>query len=382
MTNTTRPQGGRPGPLNEKVAALERANHELQRLAALKEEFLEVINHQLRTPVTAIVECAELIRDGAIGPIATEHQPFVQTLAENATRLARLVEEVLDLSLLKSGRRRLERSPADLATLLARCSMTWQARLHDRVVRLTCGTLPPVYMDTTAIEEVMDHLLRNAARHAPPSGEILIQGRARDGEVEVSVHHGGGLPREHLHKLFEPFTHIQDTQAPGLHGSGLGLAFCRQVIERHRGTIRMESREEHGGTTVTFSLPLATPQFLVEEAWALTKEDAEYESGQFGVLLVVPASASDDVATLTRAEQCLRRATYRGDRFVRPDERTVAILGVSDRAGLEAMRARLCGVLRDARCAVRLGVAGYPEDGRTPSDVLEAARQRLQPVAE
>ena len=371
---------GLPSALKARLEELQQANGELVHIAALKEEFLDAINHQLRTPVTAIVECAELIRDGALGPIAPQHQPLVQTLVDNAARLSRLVEEALDLSLLRSGRRQLVRAPADLAALLARVQASRQGRAgRGCTIRFSCGALPPVYLDAAAIEEVMERLLHNALRHAPPASEILVQATAQDGWADVSVHdHGVELPPDRLPRLFEPFSHVQDAQAPGQHGSGLGLAFCRQVIERHRGTIRVVS--DHGrGTTVTFSIPLATSRFLFEEACTLAREEAG-EGGAFGLLLValdkprVLGGAPEDI------ESFLRLRTARGDRFAWLEDQVLAVLAVTDRVGFDTMRARLTVILREARYGVRVGGVMYPEDGRMPSELVEAARKRLEPV--
>ncbi len=372
--------GGQKRRLREQIAELERVNAELNQLAALKDEFLETINHQLRTPVTAVVESVELMRDGVLGPLTEQQQAFVRTIDENVTRLACLIEEVVDLALLKSGRRPLERQPGDLAALLRRTQASWQAMTQTCTVRMSCAELPPVYMDAQAIQEVMDHLLRNALRHAPKPSEIAIEAHARDGVAEVSVRdQGPGLSREQLTRLFEPFSHVHTPEAPGSQGSGLGLAFCRQVIERHRGAIRAESSQGHG-TTFTFSLPVASASFQFEEACRRAQEDAEYEHGQFGILLASPAPAG--LATMSadelmrHAETVLRRQTHHGDQFVWLDELAFVIVAVADQAGMDAMGGRLQAILREAQLYVHLASAVYPIDGKTPQQLLQGARRQ------
>ncbi|MBI3083301.1 MAG: HAMP domain-containing histidine kinase [Candidatus Omnitrophica bacterium] len=367
--------------LREQIVELERLNAELDQLSTMKDDFLETINHQLRTPVTSIRECIGLIRDGTLGPISDEQQPFVRTMEENALRLVNLIEEALDLSLLKSGRRPLQRQADDLTALLRQIRDGWQSMTPSCTVRLSCATLPPVYMDAKAIREVMDHLLRNALRHAPSDTEVLIEVRARDGVVEVSVHdQGPGISQEQQARLFQPFTHIQQPEAPGSQGSGLGLAFCRQVIERHRGAIRTESSEGHG-TTFTFSLPIASERFLFEEICHRAEEEAGYEEGQFGLLLAVPADAGLTLPTakemIRQAELMLRRHTHRGDQFVWLDDLTFVIVAVTNQAGLEAMGLRLREVLRSNQLNVHLASAVFPLDGETPERLLEVARSRL-----
>lgn len=368
--------------LREHIVELQRMNLELDRLAALKDDFLETVNHQLRTPLTTIIEGLELIRDGTLGHLTQEQQMFIQTLDQNAAQLSHLIEEILDLSLLKSGRRPLKRQPGDLAALLRQAQADWQhVASSSRTVSLTCDALPAVYMDDEAIREVTDHLLRNALRHAPERSSVLIVARAHDGAVEVAVQdHGAGLTPKQLAQLFQPFSHVQTPDAPGSEGGGLGLAYCQQVIERHHGSIRADSIEG-SGTTVTFVLPVASTQFLFEEACRTAKADAEHEHGQFAALLICPADpgTSADVAAelVRRAETVLRRNTHRGDQFLWLDDRALAIVAVADQAGLESMAARLRRVLADAQVAVQLLSVRFPADGDSPQRLFEAARHLL-----
>ena len=376
--------GAQRGRLGEQTAELERLNAEIDQFATLTDDLLATINHQLRTPLTSVVECLELIRDGALGPISEEQQSFIATMDRNVRQLANLVEEVLDLSLLKSGRRPLDRQPGDLAAVLRRAQERWQHVAHTCVIRLAAPELPLVHMDAHAIEEVLDHLLRNALRHAPPHSEITIKAHARDGVVDISVRdQGPGVPAEQVARLFQPFIHVQGREAPGSQGSGLGLSFCRQVIERHHGVIRADTCEGRE-MTVTFSLPIATSAFLFTEACRRAQEDAEHESGQFGLLVVSPADSALSPeaarALLHGAEAVLRRHTHRGDQFVWLDELTVAIMAVTDQPGLAAMSARLAGVLRHAELHVGLAGALYPIDGTTPEHLLEAARGVPHPL--
>lgn len=369
--------------MREHVVELQVTNTELSRLANLKDDFLATISHQFRTPLTTVVEGLELMHDGAMGALPEDVQQLVTVLDENVHRLNHLIEEALDLSLIKSGNRLLDRKPADMGELLRRCHALWQATADPRSIRLVCPTLPSVYMDAEAVREVMDHLLRNALRHAPLKSEVVVEARVRDGiMVDVSVRdHGPGMPPEQLAKLFEPFVHVQTPDAPGSEGSGLGLAICRQVIERHRGRIRAESTPGQG-MAVSFEMPIASAQFLLEEAFRCAQEDAQYEQGQFGLLAVTPADAAASPEFVRRAEVELRRNTHRGDRFVWFDERTLVILAVTDQPGLRAMVARLQAVVHRSGLPIALAGALFPLDGDTPERLLRVARQSGRPSQE
>lgn len=365
--------------MREHVVELQEVSTELDRLASLKDDFLMTISHQFRTPLTALVEGLELMQDGAMGPMNDEQRSLVHVMDENVSRLDHLIEEALDLSLIKSGRRLLDRKPWDVRPMLQGCVQEWQAAAESRTITLACEALPRVYMDGEAIREVIGHLLRNALRHAPPKSEITVRAQAKDDAVEISVRdRGPGMAQEHLAKLFEPFVHVQTPDAPGSQGSGLGLAICRQVIDRHRGRIEADSALGQG-MTVTFALPIATPNFLLEETFRCAREDAEYETGHVGLLLVTPLSsvtAPIIEEALRRAELALRRNTHRGDRFVRVDERTLVILAVADQAGLAAMAGRLRGVVQRTEPDVALATALYPLDGDTAEQLVACARRR------
>ena len=160
--------------LREHIVELQRVNAEFDQLAHLKDDFLMTINHQLRTPLTALTESIELLRDGSVGPLRGEQQGLVAVMDKNAQQLSALIAGILELSLLKSGRRPLHRQPADLAALLRQSQGNWQASAPGYAIRLVCDELPPVYMDPPAIQEVVDHVLHNALRHAPERSEILV----------------------------------------------------------------------------------------------------------------------------------------------------------------------------------------------------------------
>lgn len=367
--------------LREHVVELQRVNAEFDQLANVKDDFLATVNHQLRTPLTAIVQGVGLLHDGTMEPLTDDQRSLITMMDEQGRRLVSLVENMLDLSMLKSGRRPLNRQSGDLVEVLRQVKAAWEPEARSRTIRLVCGALPPAYMDAKAVEEVLHHLLRNALRYAPERSEVVIEAGSHDGLVEVSVaDRGPGLSPEEVERIFQPFVHFETPQAPGSQGNGLGLAFCRQVIERHRGKIQVTS-SKGAGTAVMFSLPVASPQFLLEDACRLAQEEAEYDEGQFGLCLVVPEDRQADpehaAALMQRAEEVLRQHTHRGDRFVRLDEQTLAIVAVTEAVGLTMMLKRLRGLVEAERLAVRIASAAFPADGRQLPELLEAARHRL-----
>ena len=369
------------GRLGEQIGELQQINAELNHLANVKDDFLQTINHQLRTPMTAILEGVQLLKDPESGLLSGEQQSYAVLVHENALRLKELLEEMLDLSMLKSGRRLLHRRVDDLAACLQVVCTAWHERSGQAAIQLKQHSLPKVYMDVRSIEEVLHHLLRNAVRHAPAETTVIVHAEATQDMVSVSVNNQGSLlSADQIKRLFEPFVHLHTPEAPGSQGSGLGLAFCKQVIERHGGSIHVESKEGLG-TTVSIKLPVASPQFLLVDACRMAKEEAEVEGGTYGICLVAPAASAfanrHTANMLGEAEQLLRKNTHRGDRFVEIDEKSFAIVAVCDDVGLLMMIRRLRGVLEKSRLPVKIGGALFPLDADQPERLLEVARNRV-----
>ncbi len=356
--------------LREHIVELQRVNMELDQLAHVKDDFLMTINHQLRTPLTSVVEGIELVREEVGDSLSAGQREIMVTMDDNARRLAQLVDSMLDLQMLQSGRRPLSRRAASVQPVLQRVLATWQPVAEQRIIRLTAGALPEVYADPGAVGEVLDHLLRNALRHGPKGSVVDIQAQVSGEEVTVTVRdYGPGLTPEQLDKLFQPFVHVHTPDAPGRDGSGLGLAFCRQIVERHRGRIAAEVPPD-GGLAVRFTLPVATPGFLFREACEQAQETAE--QGHFGVLLVDTSGPAGE-----RVHQHLRANTHHGDAFVALEDGCLAIVAATDAAGFEAMQRRLRQVLEQAEVSCAMGAAHSARAGAAPEALRAAAQAAL-----
>lgn len=367
--------------LKDQIIDLQRLNEELDKLANVKDDFLQTINHQFRTPMTAVIEAIGILEDPRAGSLMAEQQSYLAILKENAARLKELMEEMLDLSMVKSGNRMLSRSADDLRPLLQQSCARWQSQAEDRMIFLEAAALPAVYMDAKAIEEVLHHLLRNALRHAPAASQVKVRAAIDEDRVAVSIHNEGkSLTSEQIKRLFQPFVHLHTPDSPGSQGSGLGLAFCRQVVERHGGSIAVQS-EASSGTTVTITLPQASAAFLLADSCQSAKEEADTD-GAFGLCVVAAQNGSEAGSplrqSLIEAEKLLRSNTHRGDRFVKWDDETLVIVAVCDETGLSMMRQRLQKVLEKASLPLGIAIASFPKDGDEPQQLVEKAREQLR----
>jgi len=251
--------------LAESEAQLRRRNIELDRLNRLKSEFISIAAHEFRTPMTAIIGYLDLIADERLGAVPEGLKRPIASLNRNAHRLKRLIEDLLDVSRLESGRMVLRRRPTALNELvraaLAEQEPFWTEKKH-RVGFTPDEALPLVDCDPDKIHQVVTNLLSNAIKYTPEGGDIAIASFQPDpGHASLRVRDNGiGIPAWARQKIFEPFSEIIETrfhtsEAPD--SAGLGLYIAKGIVELHGASIQVESEEgRFTEFTVTFTLAL------------------------------------------------------------------------------------------------------------------------------
>jgi PAS domain S-box-containing protein len=237
-------------------ADLREANDRLRELDRLKTQFLNTVSHELRTPLTPIQLQLDVLeaRPDADGT----RQKAVQILDRNVRRLTRLVQDMVEVSRLQSGRFRVEKAPVDLRRLIQEGvdSYLEPARQVDVHLEFEGEAALPTSADPHRIGQVMSNLLSNALKFTPAGGRIEVSAHARDGNAVVSVRDTGtGLSADQIARLFQPFTQVhEESRAHG--GTGLGLYISRGIVEAHGGKLWAESAGPGQGATFTFTLPL------------------------------------------------------------------------------------------------------------------------------
>jgi len=243
--------------LEDSVERLRRMNLELQELGRLKTEFVTLVSHELRAPLTNIRAGVELLLAAhpALGQSVRQQLDLV---AAETERLGGFVEAILDLSALEAGRYPLHRAPTDLGTAVQRvvARLRNQPQGGDVVIDLP-PALPPVWGDERALDSVLFHLLDNALKYAP-GDKVLVQAEPRAGQVFVTVtDHGPGIPPEERQRVFEMFHRLDARDSREVYGHGLGLHLARQLLEAMGGDIRAEEAPG-GGTRMAFWMPVAS----------------------------------------------------------------------------------------------------------------------------
>jgi len=243
--------------LGDSVERLRRMNLELQELGRLKTEFVTLVSHELRAPLTNIRAGVELLL-AAHPDLGQGVREQLNLVAVETERLGSFVEAILDLSALEAGRFPLHCAPTDLTAAVERvvARLRTQPGGADVVVDMP-ASLPMVWGDERAVDSVLFHVLDNALKYAP-GGEIRVQAGPQPGRVQITVtDHGPGIPPEERQRVFEMFHRLDVRDAREVYGHGLGLHLARRLLEAMGGGIRAEEAPG-GGTCVAFWIPVAS----------------------------------------------------------------------------------------------------------------------------
>ncbi|MFL5577969.1 MAG: sensor histidine kinase [Gemmatimonadaceae bacterium] len=271
MTRLDAPEGieSRLNALEMQQQEAARAIAELKGRDALKTQFLANISHDLRTPLTAIITHAEILRDGILGDLTPRQRDSVTSIINGGRQLLEMVGEILtyargaadQLSMSESEFRIgdvIERVRALNASLVEKKGLTLAVEVaHD---------IPPVHADREKISHVLGNLLGNAIDFTPPGGRVWVTARAVAGEgypaLQIEVGDSGiGIAPEHHDLVFREFAQVDASASRQHHGTGLGLTIARKLVELHHGRIWLES-ELGAGSRFFFTIPFQPPALL------------------------------------------------------------------------------------------------------------------------
>ncbi len=234
-------------------------NRELERANRLKSEFLASMSHELRTPLHTIIGFSELLGEELEGPLNEKQQRFVQHIHKDSLHLLDLINDILDLSKIESGRLTLRPEVFEFSTVLEEslASIRPQANAKSLQIELNIEAPLPLEADRLRIKQILMNLLSNAVKFTPESGQIRVSAQSRNLHAEISVRDTGiGIPKEEHESVFDKFYQVSATTKGVREGTGLGLAITKHLVQEHGGEIYLES-EPGKGSTFTFTLPLA-----------------------------------------------------------------------------------------------------------------------------
>lgn len=258
--------------LEETSKKLTIANQKLEELDDLKDEFISVASHELRTPMTAIKSYLWLALNGSAGPLNDKQSFYLQRSYDSTDRLIRLVNGLLNVSRIESGRMSLEFTETDLNTLTREVVDEITPRADELGIKINVAyddSLPPVIADNDKIKEVLINLIGNSLKFTSPKGDINVRFE-RQGDFVVThvTDSGAGLTPEMIENLFQKFGLIKGSyrtnKVSTTQGTGLGLYICREILKMHQGDIVATSPGIDQGSTFSYSLPVSSPAKLAE----------------------------------------------------------------------------------------------------------------------
>jgi signal transduction histidine kinase len=234
------------------------ARRKVEDLSRLKDEFLSIASHELRTPVTSIKGYTQLAKTLIRENDLSTSEEYLDIALDQIDRMSRLILELLDVSRIETGRLEIRREPIQWATFVRDVVHRHHTAVSDRRFHLNVPDDTRVIQgDRDRLEQVLGNLLENAVKYSPDGSEILVNVEDRAETVVTSVcDRGIGIPADELGQVFERFHRGRHVSSTNYGGLGLGLYITKQIVERHGGSIWVESREG-SGTSFFFSLPVA-----------------------------------------------------------------------------------------------------------------------------
>ena len=245
---------------SERAELLERESHARQQAeeaSRLKEEFLATVSHELRTPLNAVVGWSRLLRSGQLDRDGATHA--VEVIERNAAAQRQIIEDLLDVSRIITGKLRINTQPVDLLLIIHAAIDAVRPAAEAKEITISTHIEAPdpiVRADSERLQQVLWNLLANAVKFTPSGGKVDVYLEQRGALAEIRIEDTGpGVPAEFLPRIFERFSQADGSSTRKHGGLGLGLAIVRHLVELHGGTVSAANREE-GGAVLTVRLPI------------------------------------------------------------------------------------------------------------------------------
>jgi signal transduction histidine kinase len=236
---------------------------QLKSVDKMKTEFLSVISHELRTPITPILGYISIFLSEQFGGLSPEYKKGAEIIKKESEHLLGIIDSILDVTRIERGISLvLVKEPISLGAILAGLVEVMATQFGEREIKVNIDLPPefPIVMgDADKIRRLLTNILGNTVNFTPKSGSVLIRGEQKDNHIELSVSDSGiGIAQENLGRIFDKFYQVDGTYTRAVGGIGLGLAIAKEIVEAHGGRIWAESARGEG-STFRFTLPVAAP---------------------------------------------------------------------------------------------------------------------------
>lgn len=295
------------------VVALARDITQIKALEHMKSEFISTVSHELRTPLTSIRGALGLVTGGAVGTLPEKAAELVSIAYRNSERLVRIINDILDIEKIESGKLSMTLAPVDAASFMRQAVETHAAYGEKYGVRFVLEEPVPdlrVVADGDRLMQILANLMSNAAKFSPAGSEVRLSVERLPGKARFSVRDfGTGIPEAFRSRVFEKFAQAENTDTRRFDGTGLGLSITRRLVEAMHGVISFESKEGKG-TTFTFDLPLVreasgAPASRAGAGRILVCEDDRDVAALLKIMLERAGFAVDEAYTLNEVRALL-----------------------------------------------------------------------------
>ncbi|KAB8145012.1 response regulator [Chloroflexia bacterium SDU3-3] len=240
------------GELAQALVREQRARAEAEAAVKLRDQFLSIASHELKTPLTTLFGYAQLIqrRFERAGEVEQQNKRLIDVVVEQSSRLNRLIETLLNISRIQTGQLQISAQPMDLAKLMRHVAGQVQSMLDQHTLLLEgCDSELMIDGDELRIEQVLHNLIQNAIKYSPAGGQIAVRLEDDEATCTISVvDRGIGIPAHALDRLFDRFYRADNADARNISGMGVGLFVVREIVEMHGGRIEVESQLDRGST--------------------------------------------------------------------------------------------------------------------------------------
>jgi PAS domain S-box-containing protein len=355
---------------------------ERKHINGLKDNFIGTVSHELRTPLSITKEGLSLVLEEIAGPVNEEQAKLLTVAKSNIDRLARLINDLLDISKLEAGRMDLKRALVDFPVMIQSICDRWKTETDKNCQSLEC-CVPDVpiniYIDPDKIIQVMDNLIANAVKFTPKEGKISVELKDRNDQIEISISDTGvGIAKENLPKVFNKFQQFRRTEGAGYKGTGLGLAIVKELVEMHKGEIKVKS-EFNRGSKFTFSLPKMEAREVFKESINNRMKEADDKNVplSFVVIYIVGLTELQEKLGADKAhdlrkdiEKQVRGSLRRiEDAVFNYEDTIIVLLPNCNKGGASSVRERLQAALDDYlvrekitdKVTVQFGSITYPD---------------------
>jgi signal transduction histidine kinase len=264
----TRIETGSHDELGELAEEFNAMAVKLKELDQMKKDFVSNVTHELRSPLTSIRGYIELLLQGTAGPLSKTQAEYLVVIKNAGLRLARFIDNLLDVAKIEAQKLDLHPEPLDMAALTYEMEVLFRPQAQEKKIaieREVPSNLPKAWADSDRMAEILTNLLSNAFKFTPENGRITLAVKENGRALEIRVKDSGiGIPRDSLNRIFNKFEQVKQTKgmAKKHPGTGLGLTITKGMVEAHGGKIWVES-EVGKGTTFVFTIPKAREEAAV-----------------------------------------------------------------------------------------------------------------------